>query len=61
MTEIKKGDYIPEMLEEVLQHYSQTGKDPSFINSLNEWYDSKGFLTPRQYECLCKEYDEVMF
>lgn len=51
-------DEIPEIIEICLQQTMCAGKPTMFLESLQTWYEEKGFLTDRQYESLMNNYYE---
>jgi hypothetical protein len=52
-TETSKKKYDGEDVAHMLDECKGT-----FIDSLRDWYDSKGFLTAKQYESLLKAYKD---
>lgn len=58
VTKTKPDVDVEKMLTEcIINIYSPTGL--AFVRSLNDFYKTKGFLTPKQKEALKKWYDNI--
>ena len=44
------GSEIDEMFDTAMSH----SPDNEFLESIHEWWETKGFLTKKQYDALCK-------
>ena len=61
-TQTVQGKFSGERVEFMLDEYSKEAernskKENSFMQSLCDWYDDKGFLTEKQYNALEKWYE----
>lgn len=47
------------MFDEVFSYGGLSDSFREFLESIHEWYEDKGFLTPKQLDALKKAYDNI--